>query len=327
MFTCKGRFCSSCGKKQTDNWIAKATNVLPKTRWQHITFTMPESLWEIFWFNRDLLNVISGVAAGIIQEIARKKNAVTGIFTALHTFGRDLKRNVHIHLSVTCGGLNDNNAWVNLFFPAAPIKKIWRHRIIELFRNEYENQNLSLPHNYQPKASFDLWMQKLYTTPWYVHLQKPSDNHKRNIEYLGRYIKRPPISEARIDAYDGEKVTFRFLDHYNGTIERIKMPVMNFIARLIRHIPDRNFKMIRYYGFLSNRTRGEKLPLVYKAIKQVVPKIIETITWRIMLILRFNKDPLTCPNCNTHLNLRQVYYGLSPPLLTLHIDHMINNSE
>ena len=145
---------------------------------------MPESLWETFWFNRDLLNVISGVAAGIIQEIARKKNAVTGIFTALHTFGRDLKRNVHIHLSVTCGGLNDKNAWVNLFFPAAPIKKMWRHRIIELFRNEYENQNLSLPHNYQPKASFDLWMQKLYTTAWYVHLQKPSDNHKRNIEYL-----------------------------------------------------------------------------------------------------------------------------------------------
>ena len=101
---------------------------------------MPESLWKIFWFNRDLLNVISGVAAGIIQEIARKKNAVTGIFTALHTFGRDLKRNVHIHLSVTCGGLNDKNAWVNLFFPEAPIKKMWRHRIIELFRNEYENQ-------------------------------------------------------------------------------------------------------------------------------------------------------------------------------------------
>ena len=73
-----------------------------------------------------------------------------------------------------------------------------------------------------------------------------SDNHKRNVEYLGRYIKRPPISEARIDEYDGEKVTFRFLDHYNNTIERIKMPVMNFIARLIRHIPDRNFKMIRY---------------------------------------------------------------------------------
>lgn len=194
-FTCKGRFCSSCGKKQTDNWIAKATNVLLKTRWQHITFTMPESLWEIFWFNRDLLNIISEVVAGIIQEIAKKKNAVAGIFTALHTFGRDLKRNVHIHLSVTCGGLNDKNAWVNVFFPAALIKKMWRHRIIELFHNEYEK--LSLLQNYQPKARFDLWMQKLYEPPWYVYLQKPSDNHKRNIEYLGRYIKRPPISRDK----------------------------------------------------------------------------------------------------------------------------------
>ena len=104
------------------------------------------------------------------------------------------------------------------------------------------------------------------------------------------------------------------------------MHVLNFIARLIRHIADRNFKMIRYYGFLSNRTRDETLPLIYKAIKQAVPKIIKTVTWRMMLILRFNKDPLACSNCNILLSLRQVYYGLSPPLLTLHIDHMINNS-
>ena len=141
------------------------------------------------------------------------------------------------------------------------------------------------------------------------------------------YIKRPPISEARIDKYDEKTVTFRFLDHYNDTIERIKAPVMNFIARLIRHIPDRNFKMIRYYGFLSSKTKGEKLPLVYKAIKQVVPKIVRTFTWRMMLILKCNKDPLACPNCNIQLRLTQVYYGLPPPLLTLHIDHMINNSE
>ena len=85
--------------------------------------------------------------------------------------------------------------------------------------------------------------------------------------------------------------------------------------------------MIRYYGFLSNRTRGEKLPLVYKAIKQVVAKIVRTFTWRMMLILKFNKAPLACPDYNIQLRLRQVYYGLSPPLLALHINRMINNSE
>ncbi|WHA07648.1 transposase (plasmid) [Candidatus Megaera polyxenophila] len=55
--------------------------------------------------------------------IATKKNLVVGIFTALHTFGRDLKRNVHIHLSVTCGGINSKGKWQKLFFPAEPIKK------------------------------------------------------------------------------------------------------------------------------------------------------------------------------------------------------------
>lgn len=91
--------------------MSKASNVLPKTRWQHITFTMSDSLWPIFWLSRDLFGLISGIAAEIIKEIAAKKNLVVGIFTALHTFGRDLKRNVHIHLSVTCSGINSKGKW------------------------------------------------------------------------------------------------------------------------------------------------------------------------------------------------------------------------
>ena len=42
--TCKSRFCSSCGKKATDNWMKTNFNILPKTIWQHITFTIPSVL-------------------------------------------------------------------------------------------------------------------------------------------------------------------------------------------------------------------------------------------------------------------------------------------
>ena len=323
-FSCKGRFCSRCGKKQTDQWISKAINTLPKTRWQHITFTMPDSLWAIFWLNRHLFGLISAIAAGIIKEIAAKKDLAVGIFTALHTFGRDLKRNVHIHLSVTCGGIDSKGNWHKLFFPAAPIKKMWRHRILKLFRSQYASGNLKLPPKYQSNNDFNNWMSALHETSWYVHLQKPSDNHKRNIEYLGRYIKRPPISEARIEEYDGKQVTFKFLDHYNNTIDRITMPVMRFIASLIMHIPDRYFRMIRYYGFLSNRTRGMQLPIVYKAINQIVPKKIKIISWRFMIWMSSKKDPLSCHNCNQRMNLRQVYYGLSPPLLLMKSNELLS---
>jgi len=326
-FSCKGRFCSRCGKKQTDQWISKATNVLPKTRWQHITFTMPDSLWPIFWYNRKLFGLISAIAAGIIKEIAARKNIVVGIFTALHTFGRDLKRNVHIHLSVTCGGIDRKGNWRKLFFPSEPIKKMWRHRVIELFRNEYSNGTLILPANYTCESDFSGRMQALYAVKWYVYLQIPSDNHKRNIEYLGRYIKRPPISEARIEEYDGKKVTFKFLDHYNNTVDRVTMSVFKFIGRLIMHIPDRSFRMIRYYGFLSNRTRGKMLPLVYMAIQQVVTKIIKTAGWRTMIWLSYKKDPLSCPNCAIQMHLSNVYYGLPPPLLMRRLNAMLNNSR
>ena len=148
----------------------------------------------IFWYNRKLFGLISAIAAGIIKEIAAKKKYCGGhIYRPTH-LRQDLKRNVHIHLSVTCGGIDRKGNWRKLFFPSEPIKKMWRHRVIELFRNEYSNGTLILPANYTCESHFSGWMQALYAVKWYVYLQIPSDNHKRNIEYLGRYIKRPPIS-------------------------------------------------------------------------------------------------------------------------------------
>ncbi|MGF6472945.1 transposase [Paraburkholderia youngii] len=92
-FSCKSRFCPTCGKKATDQWIATQTARLPQTRWQHITLTMPSALWEVFRLNRALLKAPSRLAAGIIEKTAARKGILPGIFTALHTFGRDLQWN------------------------------------------------------------------------------------------------------------------------------------------------------------------------------------------------------------------------------------------
>ncbi len=111
-FSCKSRFCPSCGKKATDQWIATRQAVLPHTRWQHITFTMPGALWLLFKENYVLSGQLSALAAKPVQVAGRQKGVLPGIFTALHTFGRDLKYNVHVHLSVTRGGLSDDHsAW------------------------------------------------------------------------------------------------------------------------------------------------------------------------------------------------------------------------
>lgn len=83
--TCKSRFCSSCGKKATDNWIKTNLNNMPETKWQHITFTRPEALWPFFWLNRHLLNKIPRIAAHIIINIAKEKGILPGIFLGRNT--------------------------------------------------------------------------------------------------------------------------------------------------------------------------------------------------------------------------------------------------
>lgn len=58
----------------------------------------------LFWLNRHLLNSVGKIAAGAVLKIAKKEGVTPAIFIAIHTFGRDLKRNIHIHLSTARGG-------------------------------------------------------------------------------------------------------------------------------------------------------------------------------------------------------------------------------
>nr|WP_129556712.1 transposase [Piscirickettsia salmonis] len=49
-----------------------------------------------------------------------------------------------------------------------------------------------------------------------------------------------------------------------------KQSIDDFIDRLTQHIPDKFFKMIRYYGFLSYRTRTIILPKIYDLVGQTI---------------------------------------------------------
>ena len=46
--TCKSRFCNSCGKIMTDNWINWAQNNMLNCPYHHIIFSPPSELWLFF---------------------------------------------------------------------------------------------------------------------------------------------------------------------------------------------------------------------------------------------------------------------------------------
>jgi len=134
-----------------------------------------------------------------------------------------------------------------------------------------------------------------------VFCQKASSNHYANVNYLGRYIKRPPIADSKLKHYDGNNVIFKYLDHKTNTYLESSFSVFDFIARLIHHILDVNFCMIRYYGVLANRVRSKLLPILYRFLGQTAKDQLILPSYSSLLISNFKRNPMIYSICNSNM--------------------------
>lgn len=121
--------------------------------------------------------------------------------------------------------------------------------------------------------------------------------------YIGRYAKRPAISESRIKEYDGNTVVVEYQDKKAGIFKRTTLKVLDFIGKLIRHIPEKGFRMIRRSGIFSNRTCGRDLPIARNALKLRAGKRLEQLSWRKRRMIQNGIDPLLCPVCGKEMIL------------------------
>ncbi|WP_373690707.1 transposase [Endozoicomonas sp. ISHI1] len=62
---------------------------------------------------------------------------------ALQTFGHDLKCNVHVHLSITCGGLTDDKTLILSSILTAPIHRKQRIEPLKVYSCTYWSVCLS----------------------------------------------------------------------------------------------------------------------------------------------------------------------------------------
>ena len=66
--------------------------------------------------------------------MAKKEGVTVGIFAAIHTYGRELNWNTHMHASVTMGGLDAAGNWKDFNFRKDKIMRMWRYGIITMIR-------------------------------------------------------------------------------------------------------------------------------------------------------------------------------------------------
>ena len=314
-FTCKSRFCPSCGV----NSCIKLANDMPTrcidTKHRHITFTLPDSLWPYFRADRSLLDLLFKSASYTIlswfKGLSKIEQFVPGIITTLHTFGRDLKWNTHIHMLVTEGAMGKKTDWkIFNHFPYDMLRKRFMTKLLfELSKHIHTNEFKKLKNN----------LYKSKHNGFYVHAPSmPSSNFKSTISYITRYTNRPAMAESRIINYkpDIPSVTFYYNRHEDG--KRITETIHPFelIKRLIIHIPEKGFNMTRYYGiYAMKKSKSWHL-------KRIKEKLIKPLKWADKLFKHFKTDPLKCP-CGSTLKFQyfveshsKKYFQLLNPRLT-----------
>jgi len=304
-FRCKSRVCSSCGKVYVDERADKMASKMVKSTHRHMVFTIPEELRIYFQRERKLLSLLPQVSYEVIRlylyEQNKSEGFVPGVVSVIHTFGRDLKWNPHVHVLVTEGGVGKKTDWRRIkYFHYGRLRKSWQKALLSGLEKAIKKK----------KRAYKDLKKKLYAKyqeGFYVYGERRIKSAKEAIRYVGRYTGRPAISESRIKSYDGETVTYYYDDHESGSRIEVKESAIEFIKKVIIHIADRGFKMIRYYGIYANRQKREVkvLKMLEERIKEEYAKLK---SWRMRIVYAFGHDPLRCEKCGGKLKLKDIVY-------------------
>ena len=303
-FTCKSRFCTSCGKIYTDNWIDNMLGNLINVKHRHIVFTIPEELRKFFGIDRQRLKILPKCAARAVtswmHSLNKKEEFTPGIVTVIHTFGRDLKWNPHVHMMVTEGGKGNITEWRHIrHISYESLRKRWKKILLDEITNISGNTK-----------EVKLIKNKLYKEKvkgFYVHAKTEIKSAKIAAKYVGRYVGRPAIAESRILKYDGKNVTYKYTRHEDNKVIVETVHVYEFIKRIIRHIPEKNFKMIRYFGIYSRRSKG-KVNFITMIDKRILSIRKSIANWENRILAIAGVDPCKCPNCKNKMRFHDIVY-------------------
>jgi len=270
--SCRNRHCGKCQSLARAQWIKKRQAELLDSSYFHVVFTLPEKIAAIAFHNKRVLyGILFRAAAETLRVIAADPThlgAEIGFFAILHTWGQNLLHHPHIHCVVPGGGLSlDGLSWIacrpGFFLPVRVLSRLFRRLFLEHLEKARESGKLRFPSSMESLHKRDQFLR--YLAParraeWVVYAKKPFAGPQQVLDYLGRYTHRVAISNNRLLDIEDGRVRFRWKDYRNNKHRKtMTLTAEEFIRRFLIHVlPDR-FQRIRYYGFLSNRHRQQKL--------------------------------------------------------------------
>jgi Putative transposase/Transposase zinc-binding domain len=283
--SCRDRHCPKCQSLARAQWIEARQAELLDTEYFHVVFTVPEDIAAIAYQNKEVVyDILFRATSDTLRTIAadpKHLGAEIGFFAVFHSWGQNLMFHPHLHCVVPGGGLSpDGTRWIpcrpGFFLPVRVLSCLFRRLFLELLEKAFDDGQLqffSALKELQNRQVFLRYLAPLGKSQWVVYAKAPLAGPQQVLDYVGRYTHRVAISNNRLLDIEGGEVQFRYKDYRDGSQQKIlPLSADEFIRRFLLHVLPDGFHRIRYYGFLGNRYRKQKLEQCRQLLGMVSPE-------------------------------------------------------
>jgi hypothetical protein len=268
--SCRDRHCPKCQSLARARWIEDRKAELLDVPYFHVVFTVPQEIAAIALQNKKLVyDILFRVTAQTLTTIAadpKHLGAQIGFFAVLHSWGQNLLFHPHLHCVVPGGGPSpDGDRWVScrpdFLLPVPVLSCLFRRLFLESLGKAFDKlQFFGTLEPLRDRSAFARYLAPLKKLRWVVYAKAPFAGPEQVLDYVGRYTHRVAISNNRLLDIDNDQIRFRWKDYRHGDqVKTMTLTSEEFIRRFLLHVLPNGFRRIRYYGFLGNRHREEKL--------------------------------------------------------------------
>lgn len=337
-YSCKTRYlCPSCHQRKALVWadwlVDQVLEPVPHRMW---IFAVPQRIRPFFRYDSSLLGELSRTASKVLhaffQEAVGRKDMRPGIVSAMHTWNSDLTWNPHLHPLLTDGCLDEDGHFVRV--------SITRNRDIQLIEEAFRRDVLALLRSRDLLTEDDVdnmlsWPHSGFRVNNEVKVL-PDD--RQGVIDVAKYISRPPVANSRL-TYDPDRdplVHVRLKrPHWTTGRRELTFEPLEFLARLLLHLPEPHVKLWRQYGHYAPIVRARRALAKAEATAGAeqcsaadlpIPEPPKprrcSAAWASLLSRVWGFEPLRCPSCggtmrilaaiHDHDSLQRIteYFGL-----------------
>lgn len=312
--SCRDRHCPKCQSLARAQWIEDRQAELLEVPYFHVVFTVPEEIAALAYQNKQTVyGILFQATAETLTTIAadpKHLGAQIGFFAVLHTWGQNLLFHPHLHCLVPGGGPSlDGQRWVScrpgFFLPVRVLSRLFRRLFLQSLQKAFDAGRLQFftaLEALRERAAFARHLARAADSEWVVYAKRPFAGPQQVLDYVGRYTHRVAISNSRLLDMENEQVRFQWKDYRHGDrVKTMSLSAEEFIRRFLLHVLPNGLRRIRYYGFLGNRNREEKLNRCRRLLGMRLPDPLTTPTvkqdYRDRYEALTNGSLRQCPHC------------------------------